>query len=432
MTFHLIRSSAKRALMGAALAASLLISPLLARTIDNPDADTIGLLAAFLSGNTPNFREEALKAQAYRRANEFDKPAVLNRIEARLRAQYQGFAELDGLRLRVNASIGPYDAAAGVYRISTFKPGVYFPFRPYALLLDNAADFYEWSLPIAEARKIREISPRGAVTIEMLVLPFAVAPDDQRQVRSQIVSMKMFERRSGQLLHEVTLPESAYRQMRVGTDAAPVMIPQDQIALAGVSLGMDGEVAKALLRDAGFAIFDDLRDSFRISTAADTIDFGVQTTLLFDDTLFLNNPVDRYALHFGSQLDCRDSNQVHSCGVVKLHPEDGTVTSMALLQNAVGTSKQDVVTALFDRYGPAADRFNTYVWQTHATDQYVWGGVSTGSYDAAHDFSEISGPRHWQIEAFVMEPTPDRKTVIVQINAVNDPNAVTGSGGIKF
>jgi len=160
MFFKILRGTVGASAIAACIAFSAPSAS--AAIIDNPDDKTIQALASYLSGQTPNFREQALKSPEYRRANEFDKPTVLADVEARFRSEYEGFATLDGLQLRVGARLGEFDAAEGVYRISAFEPGTYFPFKAgHQLILDNAPDFYEWELPVAEARKVRELSPYG-------------------------------------------------------------------------------------------------------------------------------------------------------------------------------------------------------------------------------------------------------------------------------
>jgi len=400
------------------------------RIIDNPDDKTIQALAAYLSGTTPNFREEALKSPEYRRANEFDKPSVLTDVEGRLRAEYEGFATLDGLQLRVGADLGEYDAAAGVYRISAFKPGTYFPFKAgHQLLLDNAPDFYEWELPVAEARKIRELSPYGNAVVELLVIPFGTAPNDQRHVRAQVVSMKLFEQRTGQLLHEVMVPSDQHRSVQSAASQTPSFMDADKVVLADLTIGMSVDEAKGILSDAGYDIGGELSQSFRFSTYADGLDAFIS------DTLFEAPSQEQmdfpHAAHFTQDLNCGDDAQIHTCGIVYFDTDTDTVTSVALLQNTVGTSKQDIVTALFGKYGPAGDRLDAYVWRKHAVNQYVWGSFAEG-LKTTHSWTEISGPKHWQVEAFIAEPTPQRKTVIVQINRIEGDNAVTGGGGVKF
>lgn len=412
-----------------ALCAALSITPAIARTIDNPDDKTIELLADYLAGNTPNFREQALGDFEYRRANEFDKPQVLEAIEDRLRAEYEGFAEVEALQLRVRGDIGQFDAAAGVYRISVFKPGTYFPFRGgYGLYLDNAADFYEWALPVAEARKVREISPRGDVVVELIVTPFGVAPNDHRHVRGQVIGMKLFEQRSGQLLHEVALPADQRKSIDSAAAQKPSSVDEEAMVLAGVRLGMDMDEARAVLTDAGFDVGEELGVSFRFSTYADGLRRELDSSVLGVSQDQMQFP---HADHFTPDLHCGDDTQVHSCGIVYYDRETRTVESIALLQNAVGTSKQDIVTALSEKFGPAGDRFNAYLWRKHAVDQYVWGGFTEAKI-RNHDFTEISGPKAWQVEAFIAEPTPQRKTVIVQINRIPEAQSVTGDGGIKF
>ena len=412
-----------------ALCAVLSTNALDARTIDNPDDKSIELLADYLAGSTPNFRERALDSYEYRRANEFDKPEVLKTIEDKLRAEYEGFADVEGLQLRVGGDIGQFDAAAGVYRISVFKPGVYFPFkRGYRLILDNAADFYEWQLPIAEARKVREISRFGKVTVEIIATPFGIASNDQRHVRGQIISMKLFEQRSGQLLHEAVLPTEQRKGVQSAAAQKPSLVEDDKLELAGLRLGMSAEDAKSALSGAGYAIGEDLSISFRFSTFEDGLREGLDAAVL---GLSRDQLKHRNADHFTPDLNCGDDAQIHSCGTVYFDPKTREVESIAILQNAVGTSKQDIVTALTEKFGPAGDRFDAHLWRKHSVDQYVWGSFTEAKV-RNHSFTEISGPKAWQVEAFIAEPTPQRKSVIVQINRVAGDEAVTGSGGIKF
>lgn len=413
----------------AGLLAAYLIAaaPLMAqaRILQNLDNETVGLLANFLASETPNFRERALNTREYRQANEFDKPQVLERIEARMRSEYEGFADIDGIKLRVSTKIGQYDAAAGVYRIDLFSPGGYFPFGRYGLTLDNASDFHEWELPVAEARRIRELSPFGNMVAEIVLRPFGVAPDDQNQVRTQIIDLKLFEQRSGRLVHTKVVPPAEYRNIQVASNTGPSMLQAEKVSLAGISIGMGVEDAKAVLEGAGYRISQDAGNgSVFFTTAGKDVPYLGQLTT--DERLIPGS------LAYGLNLDCRDDDQIQSCGRLRYDQEAKTVVNMALLQIAVGTSKQDIVTALFQKYGPATDRFDTSLWRRHLADQYVWGGFVEGRDVPATDFTPISGPKHWQVEAFLMEPDTRRKAVIVQINKVGGSSAVTGAGGVKF
>ncbi|WP_065327165.1 hypothetical protein [Tritonibacter mobilis] len=401
-------------------------APLHARTLTNPDVKTMALLADFLAGNTPNFRERALKSKEYRYANEFDKPAILKRVEAQLRSEYEGFADVDGITLRVNANIGQYDAENGVYRISIFAPGIYFPYSNYALVMDNAADFHEWKIPVAEARKIREQSPYGDVIVEVTLLPFGVQPNNQRHVRGQITDVKVFEDRSGQLIHSAAIADDQKRDVQVGANAAPTLLDDEAVSVAGLTIGDDLEDITEALEDQGYTVLT-YDGGLRFSSNPDRLDTGMGY-YTFDGS---ENPYP-YAVHMGPDLDCLDSSQLHSCGVVYADLETGASTSIVMVQNVTGTSKQDLVTTLFAKYGPASDKFNAYLWKKHAVDQYVWGAFEGNGAIKGHWFTEISGRKHWQVEAYVVEPTPQRKSVIVQINKVEGDNAVTGSGGVKF
>ncbi|MEM7668067.1 MAG: hypothetical protein AAF317_02820 [Pseudomonadota bacterium] len=409
------------------LAASLIAAAPMAqaRILQNLDDETVRLLANYLASDTPNFRERALKTKEYRQANEFDKPEVLERIEARMRSEYEGFADIDGIKLRVRTKIGEFDAAKGVYRIRTFRPGVFFRFGRYSLSLDNASDFYEWELPVAEARRIREMSQFGNMIAEILLRPFGVAPDDQNQVRTQVIDLKLFEERSGQLVHSKLVPEAEYRSIEVASSTGPTMLPEETVSLLDIRPGMAVEEAKSILEDAGYrvdGVFGGYRGvHYNFSTAPKRqIDYS---------SLDRNN---RASGIFGLGLDCRDSDQIHSCGHVRFDRDTNQVISVILLQNAVGTSKQDLVSALFEKYGPATDRFATTLWEEHLVDQYVWGGFIEGNRVPATDLTPISGPKHWQVEAIIAEPDTRRKSVIVQINEVEGDSAVTGAGGVRF
>ncbi|WP_227538555.1 plasmid mobilization relaxosome protein MobC [Tritonibacter mobilis] len=69
-------------------------------------------------------------------------------------------------------------------------------------------------------------------------------------------------------------------------------------------------------------------------------------------------------------------------------------TSIVRVQNVTGTSKQDLVTTVFAKYGPASDKSNAYLWKKHAVDQYVWGAFEGNGAIKGHWFTEISG-RKW-------------------------------------
>ncbi|MCG3267165.1 hypothetical protein [Yoonia sp. I 8.24] len=416
-----------------AICVALTNTPLHAQTYIAPDDQTVALLAAYLSDNTPNFREDALASREYRRANEFDKPQVLQDVEDNLRTQYERIAEIGGLELRVSGNIGQYDAASGAYRISVFEPGTYFPFAgDHALHLDNAADFYEWELPVAEARRVRELSPRGGVVLELSIVPFAITPNNPHHIRTQIVALKMFERNSGQLLYETSLPEDAHKDIQTAAAQTPDIIDQSQLELVGVHIGMPVADALEALRSEGYAVGDDLNVLYRFSTYEDGLDeqllpFGVSPSPEY----MRIRAAFPHSAHFTPDLTCGDDTQLHSCGVVYFDPSTREVQSIALLQNATNVTKQDLVSTLFERFGSASDRFTGYLWKNFAADQYVWGGAADAEiYN--HSFTEISGPNHWQVEAIIAEPTTDRKTVIVQINQAAPQAVVSGNGGIKF
>ncbi|MEO1181799.1 MAG: hypothetical protein AAFX51_13325, partial [Cyanobacteria bacterium J06636_28] len=61
------------------------------------------------------------------------------------------------------------------------------------------------------------MSQFGNMIAEILLRPFGVAPDDQNQVRTQVIDLKLFEERSGQLVHSKLVPEAEYRDIQVAS-----------------------------------------------------------------------------------------------------------------------------------------------------------------------------------------------------------------------
>lgn len=107
--------------------------------------------------------------------------------------------------------------------------------------------------------------------------------------------------------------------------------------------------------------------------------------------------------------------------------------SLTLMQSAVGVTKQQIVSSLNKSYGSPSDRLNVFVMNAFRGEQFVWGLSSTGLGRKATSLSDVSGPKHWQVEALISEPSTERIVVFVQINAISaSDGAVAGGGQIKF
>ena len=104
------------------------------------------------------------------------------------------------------------------------------------------------------------------------------------------------------------------------------------------------------------------------------------------------------------------------------------------MQSAVGVTKQQVVSSLNAAYGSPADRLNVFVKNSHRGEQLVWGLSSSELRRIAANLTDVSGPKPWQVEAIISEPSTERIVVFVQINAIDAAasDAAAGGGQIKF
>lgn len=412
------------------------ISALWADTIENPTDEQFVSLYHFLAGDPPNFEQEARNDYSYRRANEFDKPAVLKQLIAQKRALYEGNADVDLILLRTNSRFGEYNPDLGGYQFDIFKPGVYFPFGPgrrYGLTMENAADFRNWVMPVAEAKAIRDVAPHGNLTFEISIRPFAVADTREKHIRGQIVEVKAFAHRGNRLVHEAALDPSEYRVI-AGADS-PVderALEDGKVAIRGVQLGTAKAEFESWLADNGYQAKVGGRQ-IRFGTNAESINLHNSSGTLSATGSTRYDPVS--AGVFGKDFDCRTvDDRLHSCGIARFD-KDGALVSLVLMQSAVGVTKQQIVSSLNKAYGSPSDRMNVYVMNAFRGEQFVWGLSATELGRNATNLTDVSGPKHWQVEAMISEPSTERIVVFVQINRISAPatdGAIAGGGQIKF
>ena len=133
---------------------------------------------------------------------------------------------------------------------------------------------------------------------------------------------------------------------------------------------------------------------------------------------------------FGKDLDCRTiDDSLHRCGMARFTLE-GELVSLIVLQQAMGVTREQIVSSLNESYGSPADRMDALVLDGFFRgEQYVWGASSTAQDGSSTSFTNISGPRHWQVEAALVEPTAERIAVIVQINRIATAAAGSGAAG---
>lgn len=407
-----------------------------AETIENPSDEQIISLYHYLAGDPPNFEQDARRSSEYYSANEFDKPAVLKQVMAKMRALYEGNANIDLILLRTNSRFGEYNADLGGYQFDIFEPGVYFPFgsaRRYGLTMENAADFRNWIMPVSEAKAIRDLAPHGGLTFEIAIRPFAVAETRDRSIRGQIVAVKAFAQRDNRLVHEAALDPSEYRAI-AGADS-PVdehALETEKIAIQGVPLGMAKAAFESWLADNGYQVKVGAR-KILFGTNTESINLHNSGSMLQRTGNTDYDPAS--ASLFGKDFDCRTvDDRLHSCGIARFD-EEGLLISLVLMQSAVGVTKQQIVSSLHKAYGSPSDHMNVFVMRAFRGEQFVWGLSSTELENNATNLTDVSGPKHWQVETMISEPSTERIVVFVQINKISAPatgGAVAGGGQIKF
>lgn len=425
------------ALRAACLCAVLSLPSLTsADTIENPTDEQVVSLYHFMAGDPPNFEDEARKDTRYYSANEFDKPAILKQIADQKRALYEANADVDLILLRTGSGFGEYNADIGGYQFKIFEPGVYFPFgqfRQYGLTMENAADFRDWTMPVADARALRDEAPYGRLTFEIALRPFGVVSTREKHIRGQIVGVKAFTQTTNRLVFEAALDASDYRPI-AGADSPTTERPleDDKIALQGVRLGIDRTAFEEWIAERGYTAKGGSRE-VAFGTNVESINLHNSSGQLQAVGNIDYDPVS--AGVFGKDFDCRSvDDRLHSCGYAKFD-EDGVLVSMVLLQSALGATKQQIVSSMNQAYGSPADRFNVSVRNFIRGEQFVWGLSSTELGRDSTSLTDVSGAKHWQVEAVITEPSTERLVVIVQINQITQAdgsNATAGGGQIKF
>ncbi|MEP3296786.1 MAG: hypothetical protein ABJO27_09965 [Pseudoruegeria sp.] len=408
-----------------------------AATIENPTDEQVISLYHFLAGDPPNFEDEVRNDYEYTSANEFDKPAVLKQLMAQKRALYEANADVDLIRIRTNSSFGEFNADLGSYQFKIFEPGVYFPFGPgfhsYGLTMENAADFRDWKLPVADAKEMRTAAPHGGLTFEVAIRPFGVVATRDKHIRGQIVDVKAYLRNSTRLVYEAAVSPSEYRAI-VGADTPEEerALAPEKVAIQGVTPGMARADFEAWLSKQGYLSNPGQRQiSFGTNNESIKLHYS-------DGNLKAVGNIDYDPVSagvFGKDFDCRTvDDRLHSCGYARFD-EAGKLRSMMLMQSAVGVTKQQIVSSLNKAYGSPSDRFNVFVRQSFRGEQFVWGLSSIELQRNTSDLSDMSGSKHWQVEAAISEPSTKRIVIFVQVNQIDTPatdGAVSGGGQIKF
>lgn len=286
----------------------LVVSPVSARMIENPQGAEIVNLYRNLAGKPVNFEKEALKAPEYYQADEFDKPQVLQQVIKQMRARYHAAADIDVIRLRTQARFSEYDSALGAYKFDLFKPGAGFSFRErygpnISLTLENEEEFRNWVLSVPDARAIRQEARYGQVVLELDIRPFDISPTRANTIWGQITGLKVFLKKNSRLVHEKSLEAGQYRRM---AGAANLITDQpldpSKHVLQGLPEGASKDAMLNWAAKAGFKV-KEMRNSYRISTNDEALNHSLSGMEIATD--YKNSAVGI----FGKNLDCRTRTQ---------------------------------------------------------------------------------------------------------------------------
>lgn len=131
--------------------------------LSHPDDLQMVMLGYRLRGLVPPLARWAEGQVAVRRANEFDRAAVLQAERDRLQSVYDGTATVGRLRLNVDSQFSEYDGNRGGYYLTAFAPGSVFRFsaqpvsganEQVAVQVDNEEELNFWPLDAAAARDV--------------------------------------------------------------------------------------------------------------------------------------------------------------------------------------------------------------------------------------------------------------------------------------
>lgn len=146
------------------------------RLLSHPDDLQMVMLGYRMRGLEPPLAQWAEGQAAVRRANEFDRAAVLQAERERLQSVYDGTADVGRLRLNISSQFSEYDGSRGGYYLTAFAPGSVFRFSAQPLSheqehvlvqVDNEEELNFWPLDAAAAQDVlREARGVRSLTLD--------------------------------------------------------------------------------------------------------------------------------------------------------------------------------------------------------------------------------------------------------------------------
>lgn len=464
----------------AIFAAFIVTFPSQAREIINPDDVQIDLLYRFLASDPPDFASEAKKSYEVRSANEFDRPNVARQIENNMRRDFDLMKDVDVIRIRTRAKLSEYDGDRGGFYISALNPGTYFKYGNIQYTFENTDEFHLWEVPVGDARYIVEQLGYGRdVVVDIKTRPFAVDAVRGRKLRTQVIGLDIYSQKTNQQFASLSLPEDQYRKITIAGLESESTLSPDQLSILGLSFdkSFDEVVDWAVENNFAMFSFEDKKSEPRIGveggkTIKEMIaeenkpSGGILGTskASYYPRLYVGSDERSFQIQlvkggwagarefadggaysiFGSNLDCLSPQNLGvKCGVIQFWGSDAddkttpdSIRRITFAQSASGITREQVVAKLTEKYGPPSDNKSVSVFDTYRGNMLIWGR-SRQHPDSENQiyFTRETWTQNWEVEAYIIEPSGDRITIITQIN-VFPPSDITtaseGNGTIKF
>ncbi len=439
-----------------------------AREIFNPDDTQIDLMYRYLASDPPDFRSEAKKTYEVRRADEFNRPNVARQVENNMRRDFELMKDVDVLRIRAHGKLSEYDSDRGGFYVSALSPGTYFKYGTVQYIFENPDYFHLWKVSTGNARLVVEQLGYGRnVALDIRTRPFAVDAAQGRKIRAQVIGLDIFSAKTKKHLGTINLPEDQYREIMVaGLEPESILTP-DKLNILGLSHDMTYSQVIDWAVNSGFAMFS-FKDSGKASrTGADggkilKQQFSQELPYLPD--LFLSSDNQSFKLKqikggwdgslefgdggeysiFGSKFDCMSPKNLGvKCGFVDFVGSDATdeekpesVKRITFAQSASGVTREQIIAKLTEKYGTPSDNKSAIIFDQYRGNMLVWGRIRQHpESDVQMYFTRETWTQNWEIEAYIIEPSEDRITVITQINVFPSDQEATisgGNGAIKF
>lgn len=452
-----MNAAMRRALVfGIAVLASVVSSAYAgARDIQNPNAQQLNMLHAFLQGKPIDFEAQARNTTAFRNANEFDRANVLRQEVERLRAEYLSSAEINELIVNVRGSFSDYDSATGGFNLDLFRPGVYVNPAQTApgLLFDNNEEFRTWKLDVPSARAVlAKTRNNRTVTFEVRAKPFAVDTTGHFLIRTQVRQVRIIDSASRTVLADIKSSEPAKRIAAPGVFAIPE-IPANKLNVMGLQHGatylefMRWAKANNLHTDVdqlGSGMLErwappgykppTLRKNAEgivlLPAFTDTHEIAFAATELSKQSL--GEKISKYDVA-GENLDCGTKDQLkQTCGRVRISKgeEDQSdrrkVMSFDIVQNLNTGDTASILNDVTSKFGNYNDAFDVVLGKYRGR-HYVWGQSFEKNW--TENGAAIIGNqgKSWPVEVFILQVSGNRSVLIVQINGSHSNSGATAA-----